>query len=219
MAGIRKAIIPTLMALLSSVSCTNEGYETGDGKYSYLCTEFVDAYTSADTLVTRVVTDDDETLGLLPNIRPSWVTRPDTVYRGLLYYNKVGNPVKAFSLAMVPVLRPAEKVEQVVTDPVGLESVWASRNGRYVNIGLLLKTGVPDSVDARQWISVMRDSDYVSDQTGVYAIRLLHGQNGVPEYYTSRFFVSIPVDTLPTGHRVRLRVNTYDGEVVREIIL
>ena len=120
---------------------------------------------------------------------------------------------------MVPVLRPAEKVEQVATDPVGLESVWTSRNGRYVNIGLLLKTGVPDSVDARQWISVMRDGDYVSDQTGVYAIRLLHGQNGVPEYYTSRFFVSIPVDTLPTGHRVRLRVNTYDGEVVREIIL
>ena len=219
MAGIRKAIFPTLMALLSSVSCTNEGYETGDGKYSFLCTEFVDAYTSADTLVTQVVTDDNESLGLLPHIRPSWVTRPDTIYRGLLYYNKVGNPVKAFSLGRVPVLRPTEKVEQVATDPVGLESVWASRNGRYLNVGLLLKTGVPDSVDARQWVAVIRDSDSISASADVYSLRLLHGQNGVPKYYTSRYFVSIPVDTLPAGHKVRLRVNTYDGEVVKEIVL
>ena len=210
---------PLIIAALLFAACESDSYDKGMGESSLTTADLLMAHANSNKAIDYVITDDNTTLTVDEPVTAKWITTADSTYRAVAYYNKVGNPVKAFSLGRVPVLRPAEKVEQVATDPVGLESVWASRNGRYLNAGLLLKTGVPDSVEARQWVAVMRDNDSVPASADVYSLRLLHGQNGVPEYYTSRYFVSIPVDTLPAGHKVRLRVNTYDGEVVKEIVL
>lgn len=223
------AIFACLLSLMP-VSCTNESYDTGDGGLSYLCADFVEARTTSDTIITEVVTDDGAALSISRPLRPSWASVPDTLYRALFYYNKNGNPVEPLAMSRVPVIIPRIQKDSLLTDPVGVESVWMSASGKYVNISLLIKTGIPDSVDARQWISVVysppapRRGVLQTDTNphtphrgagGPYGeadtLLLLHSQNCVPEYYTSRMYVSIPTAALPPHDVVNIRVNTYGG--------
>lgn len=209
------AIFACLLSLMP-VSCTNESYDTGDGGLSYLCADFVEARTTSDTIITEVVTDDGAALSISRPLRPSWASVPDTLYRALFYYNKNGNPVEPLAISRVPVIIPRIQKDSLLTDPVGVESVWMSASGKYVNISLLIKTGIPDSVDARQWISVVYSPHTPNwGAGGLYGVQdtllLLHSQNSVPEYYTSRMYVSIPTAALPSRDVVNIRVNTYGG--------
>lgn len=213
--GSISAVFACLLSLMP-VSCTNESYDTGDGGLSYLCADFVEAHTTSDTTITKVVTDDGAALSLSRALKLSWVSVPDTLYRALLYYNKKGNPVEPLAMGRVPVIIPRIQKDSLFTDPLGVESVWMSASGKYVNISLLIKTGIPDSVDARQWISVVYSPHTPNwDAGGLYGVQdtllLLHSQNSVPEYYTSRMYVSIPTAALPSRDVVNIRVNTYGG--------
>lgn len=206
----RRFSIIALSACLLQVlfSCTNEGYDTGDGNLSYLCADFVEARTSADAVIKSVVTDEGTTLSLSRGLKPAWASVPDTVYRALLYYSKHGSPVDPLSIARVPVAVPHDQNDSLFTDPMEVESVWTSANGKYVNISLLLKTGMPDSLDQRQWVSVVYDPEAAVPSR---SLLLLHSQNGVPEYYTTRMYVSVPVSFFPSQDSLCIRVNTYDG--------
>ncbi len=213
--GSISAVFACLLSLMP-VSCTNESYDTGDGGLSYLCADFVEAHTTSDTTITKVVTDDGATLSLSRALKLSWVSVPDTLYRALLYYNKKDNPVEPLAMGRVPVIIPRIQKDSLFTDPLGVESVWMSASGKYVNISLLIKTGIPDSVDARQWISVVYSPHTPNRGAGgLYGVQdtllLLHSQNSVPEYYTSRMYVSIPTAALPSRDVVNIRVNTYGG--------
>lgn len=213
--GSISAVFACLLSLMP-VSCTNESYDTGDGGLSYLCADFVEAHTTSDTTITKVVTDDGAALSLSRALKLSWVSVPDTLYRALLYYNKKGNPVEPLAMGRVPVIIPRIQKDSLFTDPLGVESVWMSASGKYVNISLLIKTGIPDSVDARQWISVVYCPHTPNwGAGGLYGVQdtllLLHSQNSVPEYYTSRMYVSIPTAALPSRDVVNIRVNTYGG--------
>lgn len=213
--GSISAVFACLLSLMP-VSCTNESYDTGDGGLSYLCADFVEAHTTSDTTITKVVTDDGAALSLSRALKLSWVSVPDTLYRALLYYNKKGNPVEPLAMGRVPVIIPRIQKDSLFTDPLGVESVWMSASGKYVNISLLIKTGIPDSVDARQWISVVYSPHTPNwGAGGLYGVQdtllLLHSQNSVPEYYTSRMYVSIPTAALPSRDVVNIRVNTYGG--------
>lgn len=190
-------------------SCTNEGYDTGDGSLSYLCVEFADVFTAADTTMSKAITDDGETVEFARHLKAGWASAPDSSYRALLYYSKEGTPSKVFSLRQVPVLRPEHSADTIATDPLSVESIWTSGNGKYVNLSLLLKAGVSDSIDNRQWLSLYTDQTDSTDNE--CRLLLLHGQNGVPEYYTTRIYISISVSTLPQAKDVSLRVNTYQG--------
>lgn len=213
--GSISAVFACLLSLMP-VSCTNESYDTGDGGLSYLCADFVEAHTTSDTTITKVVTDDGAALSLSRALKLSWVSVPDTLYRALLYYNKKGNPVEPLAMGRVPVIIPRIQKDSLFTDPLGVESVWMSASGKYVNISLLIKTGIADSVDARQWISVVYSPHTPNwGAGGLYGVQdtllLLHSQNSVPEYYTSRMYVSIPTAALPSRDVVNIRVNTYGG--------
>lgn len=216
--GSISAVFACLLSLMP-VSCTNESYDTGDGGLSYLCADFVEAHTTSDTTITKVVTDDGAALSLSRALKLSWVSVPDTLYRALLYYNKKGNPVEPLAMGRVPVIIPRIQKDSLFTDPLGVESVWMSASGKYVNISLLIKTGIADSVDARQWISVVYSPHTPHTPNrgagGLYGVQdtllLLHSQNSVPEYYTSRMYVSIPTAALPSRDVVNIRVNTYGG--------
>ena len=213
--GSISAVFACLLSLMP-VSCTNESYDTGDGGLSYLCADFVEAHTTFDTTITKVVTDDGAALSLSRALKLSWVSVPDTLYRALLYYNKKDNPVEPLAMGRVPVIIPRIQKDSLFTDPLGVESVWMSASGKYVNISLLIKTGIPDSVDARQWISVVYCPHTPNwGAGGLYGVQdtllLLHSQNSVPEYYTSRMYVSIPTAALPSRDVVNIRVNTYGG--------
>lgn len=208
---LRKYIYTLLILCFSSsafISCSNDGYDTGDGNLSYLCAEFVEAFTSSDTIVVKAVTDDGASLTFTQRIKTSWTSVPDSSYRALLYYSKGDNPVRALSLRQVPVLTPKEHADSIATDPLTVESAWTSKNEKYVNLSLLLKTGVSEGVDEKQWLSLVVDPEASGTDN---SLLLLHAQNGVPEYYTTRIYVSIPIAALPTGKATILRVNTYKG--------
>ena len=70
-------------------SCSNDTYESGDGDYSYLRADFVEAHTKAPNEIDYAVTDNRDSLALSPRYRVSWASQADTNYRGLLYYSKV----------------------------------------------------------------------------------------------------------------------------------
>ena len=89
--GLAVRVISYLLPLTSYLlfSCTQDGYEKGDGKYSNMRGDFVEAQVGAEKEIVFLTTDDGETLPLTQPYSAKWITRPDTVYRCMLYYNKV----------------------------------------------------------------------------------------------------------------------------------
>lgn len=202
------------------ISCTHDAYDSGDGEYSYLCAEFAELKTTTAKLVPEALTDDNEQLTFSHPLTVSWAEKGDTVYRALLYYNKVENrspePISAFA---VPVLKPSslKDGEMMHTDPLTLESSWTSANGKYLNLSLLVKTGVEEGLDARQTLGVVISNvTDLGDGTHHYDLVFYHHQNGVPEYYTTRVYSSIPTSFFKSGDTATLTIHTYQGTVVKD---
>ena len=202
-------------------ACSTDPYDSGDGKYSYYAADFVMAHTAAAKEVDYAITDDGDSLILSPHAKASWAITADTLYRALLYYNKVeSNTTSAFSLSSVPVLRQPVPRDSVGTDPVTFESAWISASGKFLNIGFLVKTGVADSVDTRQQVGMSLDSIVTSGSSHPHVyLTFLHNQRGVPEYYSQKAYVSIPTDSFPRPAEFHLMVYTYDGPTVKTLVL
>lgn len=244
-------------------SCTNDAYDTGDTRYSYLRTDFVEAVTDGNAHLVSATTDDGVKLTFSKAMTASWATVADTTYRAMLYYNLSSSsayPVAAtqdlsvsttvpnlstFNLTVEPlaaafvyVLTPtvvgddatsdpanhksqtSNLKSQFETDPVELQSLWMSANGGYLNLSLALMTGQPDSIGAQQLIGIVCDSSEVRrNGTHTFYYTFTHSQGGVPQYYKSTVYVSIPTKKMTTGDCIRLSLNTYNGWVTREIVL
>ena len=76
------AVVAT--ALLAS--CTTEQYDSGDGKLSYMRSDFVEACTDAQSRMSSFTTDDQLSLQVEGTPKVSWMTTPDSTYRALVYY-------------------------------------------------------------------------------------------------------------------------------------
>ncbi len=207
--------------MLFANACTTDDYETGDGEYSYLRADFAEVHTAGEKKVANARTDDGDSLVLQPPLDCTWATKSDSTYRALLYYSKEPGKalqVKGFSAVQVLVLRAVEvkSDKKLATDPVMLESAWVSPNGKYLNLGLFVKTGLGEVKDAYQTLGMVRDT-VITDGNGIreHHLRLIHNQNGVPEYYSSRIYTSIPLGPFAKGDVLRLKVNTYDGPAER----
>ena len=214
--------VQLVWAILLLVACTTETYDTGDGKYSMMRADFVETRTDASGELYCAVTDDGDSLVLSPKRTAKWASTPDSLYRALLYYNVPlsGIKVEAVSLTSVPapVIRSKEEVKDKKTDPVVFNSARMSRGGRYINLGLSVKTGQAEDVDEKQTVGLMCDEVTTDDEGHKhYALTLLHGQNGVPEYYSADLLVSIASYRLPEkpvkGDELTITVNTYNGTV------
>ena len=204
-----------------AASCSNEGYDTGDGKYSYLTADLVLLHTNSAKNITALTLDDGTRLQFASPFVAEWAAVPDTVYRALLYYDKPASAAEAVTargVSQVPVVGvvDASTVTDLKTDPLGIESVWVSKNGSFVNMSLLLKAGSVDD-DTRQSIGLVCEGRSVdADGTRHIALRMYHNQNGMPEYYTVQRYMSVSIDALQADV-VDLRVNTYDGEITKSI--
>lgn len=206
-----------------STSCSNTSYEEGDSKFSYLRTDFADATTDSQGRLSAATTDDGVSLTFTRPMQTSWSNAADSLCRVLLNYNMYANGadsnvVEPLAAKIVYTLQPAKPSvqTQAATDPVSLVSAWKSKNGNYVNLRLGLKTGKASGDDQRQSIGLALDSTVTSDGSTTYCLRFLHSQGGVPEYYTTDAYVSIPIKQMTTGSKVRLSLNTYNGWVTRE---
>lgn len=218
-----KHIIIFVTALLMLSACKNDSYESGDGQYSYLQADFVEANTSASKELVSARTDDGDMLLFSPHVFKEWASTPDSVYRSLLYYNKVNDDrtTEVYSIVQIPVVKihKLKGTDEISTDPLFLKSAWISKNRKYLNIYFGIKTGVEDGNDNIQTLSVVYDPDVnnSNDSRNPY-IKVVHKQNGVPEYYTSYGYISVPLDDFALGTTIHLSVNTYDqGWITRDL--
>ena len=214
-------MVAAVMSLLIVSACEHNFYETGDSELSYLHTDFVEAHTNELSAFASATTDDGVQLTLKPAIKELWATKGDTTYRALLYYNKVENGVtSSFAISPVAVLRPHSALDFpiVYTDPVGFESIWISKNHKYLNLTLTLKTGKTEDKKAIQNLAIVCDSTkHLSSGGRAFYLRLHHHQNGVPEYYSRRIFTSIPLNGFKQQDSIYLSINTYKGKINKQI--
>lgn len=206
------------LLILFLLSCEQDVYEKGDGEFSYMRADFVEAYVNANKQVNRVLTDDDDELTLTQPYAADWIKRPDTTYRAVIYYNKVENGAEALSLAHITTLTlryDSSAVSNWNPAPIGLETAWIGRNRRYLNLGLVLKTGATDKDATPQTVGMLHGGVTVNaDSTRTMQLLFNHHQGDVPEYYSQRAYISLPLQGL-VADSVRLTVVTYDGLFVR----
>lgn len=216
-----RRIIVAMTAALTLAACTIDSYDTGTGKYSLTRADFVEAHSDAEGSVDYIITDSGERLTLLPRVSADWIITADSLYRATIYYNKVSDTeAEPINLSSVPTLlpTPAEKFEDgLLTDPVTLESLWVSTGGRWLNIGFYLKVGQIGE-DARLHTIGLIDEGSVTNPDGTVTarLRLYHDQGDVPEYYSSKYYVSIPCAAI-AADSAAIIINTYDGPAERRL--
>ena len=167
--------------------------------------------------VTKIVTDDGDELSLTAPYTAKWVSKADTTYRCMLYYNKVDNQAEVVSMGQVPCANIAllsDFDKPLLTDPVKFESTWMSKTGKYLNLSLQLKTGVTDDSTAAQSLAIISDTLVkYADGKQIRHLILYHDQGNVPEYYSTKVYLSIPTNRIDADS-VRISINSYDGEVI-----
>lgn len=213
---MRKFLFAPFLMVLLFAACTHEAYESGDSKYSYLRSDFVEATTNAAATFVMAETDDGEKIVLAPPLKTKWATSPDSIYRALLYYNRFSDRKEPISLIQIPVLKVQQTNDNATTiDPVGFTSAWLAKNKRYINLELALKTGeVKAEKQPLQSLGTAVIAKKVMENGATkYEIQLLHKQKGVPEYYTTRTFVSIPTTLFHANDSIEVIVKTYNGTI------
>ena len=116
----------------------------------------------------------------------------------------------------VSVLSPlsAKDIKAMKTDPVRIESMWVGKSKKYANLSLYLMTGTTDSDSLKQVLGCRRDALVTNaDGTRTLRLTLYHNQGGVPEYYSQRVYLSIPIQGMKVDS-IWFTVNTYEGQKI-----
>jgi hypothetical protein len=205
----------TVSLLALAAACTQETYDQGDGEFSLLRADFVEAHVGADRRVDYVKTDDGDSLRAVRPFTVSWIMTADTTYRALLYHSLREGQTDAYSMAqvLVPLPKPASRFKGgVVTDPVYVESCWRARNGRYLNLRLRVMTGDDEVAKSTRHVFGCVNDTLVTQagSTTTLHLSLYHSQGGQPEYYSREVYLSIPLYDV-SADSVRLTVQTYNG--------
>lgn len=206
----------SLLTLVTITACTQDSYEKGEGAYSQMMAELADAHVNSDKRVDYVDTDEGERLVLSKSASASFITKADTTYRVSFYYKKVDDKVESLAMGRVSVLSPlpAKDIKDMKTDPVRIESMWIGKSKKYANLSLYLMTGATDSDSLRQVLGCRRDALVTNtDGTRTLRLTLYHNQGGVPEYYSQRVYLSIPIQGMKADS-IWFTVNTYEGQKI-----
>ena len=214
-------------------SCTTEDYRTGDGNYSYYSAEMA-TLSLEDTMVSRAELDDDRVLVFESPLKSAVLRKNFSQSlmgdscRLMLHFNKGAESpttvkstrIHGADAVMMPNVALADTLKkEVKTDPLNIISSWKSRNGKFYNYNLSVKTGTKGEDSQPQTIGIVCDSVTAST---VY-LRLAHDQRNVPQFYSVDAFLSISrkqIDdilnhysvTPSPGVKVNLSVNTYQGK-------
>lgn len=216
-----------IVVMLLVTSCSLDSYEKGDGDYSLMRGDFVEAQVDANKQIVSFTTDDGDHWTLSKPYSEKWITKTDTVYRCMLYYNKVKDEqghvsAEVVSLGEVPcagIKTMSELDKEFRTDPVKFESIWLSKSGKYLNLYLQLKTGLTNDTSAVQQLAFVSDTIMsYPDSTSICRVILHHDQNRVPEYYSTKAYVSIPTASIDADS-ISLSINTYSGFVLKTLSL
>ncbi len=211
-----KIIVQPFILMALFVSCEMDSYEKGEGEYSLMQGEFCQLSVNSQKEGTSFTTDDGFTLKLSPAVTAKWIETADTTYRTIIYFNKISDSeAKPLSIGTVVTLHPIAhwRFKEQPQDPIGLESLWLSKSGLYLNLGLLVKTGRINDEELPHNIGLAQDTVLISDtnkRTAYY--RLLHSQNGIPAYYTNRRYISIALPQ-PRPDTICFTLQTFEGKL------
>lgn len=201
------------------ISCEQDAYDKGEGIYSLMRADMVVARTNSQKLVDLVLTDEGERLRITKPFEVSWITTADTVFRAYLYYNKVDSTAEPISMGRVltPAVHPDTTFKEgMKTDPVKFESAWLSTNRRFLNLSIYVVTG--NNPDDKTHHTLGMAGDTVvneADSSRVCHLRLYHDRGGMPEYYSQRLYLSVPVSESETDS-LCLSVHTYGGVIQKK---
>ena len=202
-----------LLMVFAAVACTQDAYEKGEGAYSEMTAQLADAHVNSDKRVDYVDTDEGEHLMLSQSASAMFITKADTTYRVSFYYKMVEGKAEPLSMGRVTVFSP-QVIKAMKTDPVRMESMWIGRSKKYLNMSFYVMTGTTGDDDVKQTLGCHRDGvTKNADGTQTLRLTLYHDQGGVPEYYSQRVYVSIPIQGIKVDS-ISLQVNTYDGEKI-----
>lgn len=208
--------------LLLLVSCESDSYDKGEGELSLATAEFVEAHANGNKQMDYVITDNDERLTVSSQPSVKWMTTPDSLYRALLYYNNVGEGIiEPLSITQVPTLSiyPDWMIQDIKTDPVTFESIWQSANGKYLNMAFYLKIGEVGKDAELHTISMIQDTIITNaDGSTTAYMQLYHDQGDMPEYYSSKCYISILRDSIKADS-IYIDINTYKGKVNKKMAL
>ncbi len=216
-------LLPAL-AMLTVVGCSVDNYDTGDGDYSYMTSAFSMLSTDSQGKAVSFVTDDDSEYTITSPMEIKGAS-PDTTYRVLAYYNETTTkktPLRGIKSVYVLRPRTVESIHAIASDPVVFSSVWTSANGKYLNLGFYLMEGVADTDDKTTQslgMAVSRNPQSTDASHKSYTLTLLHGQNGVPEYYKTMVYASVPLDGFQKNDTLNIKINTYDGTCQKTVIV
>lgn len=219
---MKRVIMLTTIGLWLFTACERESYKTGEGAYSLMQADFAELTIDHQKQATSFLTDEGKQYLLTTPATATWIARADTTYRAIIYYNKVEEgKAEKITMGAMGVLKPVAhwRFKELPQDPLGVESVWLTKNGKYINLGLLLKNGRVDDEEGTHAVALACDTVLLNDdQTRTAYYRLLHSQGGAPEYYTNRRYVSILIpEDRPDS--VALSIQTYQGVVRKKITL
>jgi hypothetical protein len=216
-------IIFNLQFLIYNSSCTQDAYNKGEGEYSLLRGDFVEAHTNGQKQVDYIITDDGEQLPMTKTYSAKWITTADSLYRCVLYYNKVKDEhgretAEPVSMGQVPcpkIMPFSELDKDMKTDPVKFESAWMSKTGKYINLSFALKTGTTGDDKAIHTLRVVQDTILTNpDGTSTSYLRLYHDQGGVPDYYSTQVYASLITSEI-LADSACISINTYKGIVTK----
>jgi len=200
-------------------ACATDAYEKGEGEYSMMIAELADLTVDNNRKAVSATTDENERLLFDNPFTQSWFSTPDSVYRAIVYYNKLeGDRAEVISTSPVNVLRP-HVIKDLKTDPVKFESAWLSTNRRYLNTSIYVMMGEAENEKLKQIIGMHADT-LIAHADGRRTLNLIfyHDQGTMPEYYSQRAYLSIPLDSVDAD-TVSLSIHTYDDVVVRKFSL
>ncbi len=200
-------------------SCATDAYDKGEGEYSLIQGEMADVHVGSDVRVDYFVTDDNARFTVSPTYASSWMKTADSIYRAVTYFvSKSDGIAEVKGLTRVGVVKP-KKQKDLKTDPVRFESAWMSKGGEYLNISIYLLLGSTADEKAIHTLGCHIDTlKSNADGTRTMQLTLLHDQGGVPEYYSQRYYLSVPLKGATTDS-VSIAINTYDGIIRKSFSL
>ncbi len=215
---MRKVVLLLIIPLC--LACSQDVYEKGNGEFSSLQADFVEAHSIVDKKIDYVVTDDNQHLTLQTPYSVSWAEKADSFYRAALFFSKNDNLIEPVSISKINVAKLTLKKSLkggMKTDPLTLESMWVSKNKSYLNLSFYLKVGSTDDTKAIHQLAVVVDTLIKhADKKQTLYVQLYHDQGGVPEYYSQHGYCSLPLKGV-VADSICFMVNTYKGEVMKTL--
>lgn len=205
-------------SILVFSSCTVDSYDKGEGENSLLEAEMADIHFGKDKKADYMMTDNDERFTIKEPFTNKAITTPDSTYRFVTYFSKDGQVADVTGVNIVGVTVP-KRIKDMKTDPVRFESVWLSNTRKYLNASIYIMLGASDDDKAIQTLGCNADTLMTNaDRTRTLHLTLYHDQGGVPEYYSQRTYISIPLQNIDAD-TVSLTVNSYNGVIQKSFCI